>query len=234
MLTFYRPAQKTLSQTKNPTRKKPTRKTRTRRKLKQTTTHRVRREMTKTTTSQAEGFEEILLVLRFERVIGGVGDVFQTKLYRDRKILVLDATPKKSSSGIFLSSEEILTLNRGGVCTAPVSTTKTNAESGNKQDDQSGVESRGFPPTWWFDTDAGWRPYDTESNQTLEDAFRSLRALNEDLGTTVHGDEMNNELSKAYSNKKIVLLSSGRYSVNLETMEQTNTESHMLRLVLRK
>ena len=77
-------------------------------------------------------------------------------------------------------------------------------------------------PTWWFDgDDAGWLPYDTESSEALESAFQALSCLDE-------------EGADATKNNQIVLLSNGRYRVNLETMEQINTDSHFLRLVQRR
>ncbi len=114
-----------------------------------------------------------------------------------------DSCPRcgsEKNTGKPLSSEEVVTLNRG----ESIATTNTTA------------------PTWWFDgDDAGWLLYDTESTEALESVFQSLNI-----------SEANHEEQQLSS--KTVFLSNGRYSVNLEAMEQINTESHMLRLVQRR
>lgn len=60
---------------------------------------------------------------------------------------------------------------------------------------------------WSFDTDSGWLSYDEESNQILEKAF--------------------------LMNQESVLLSNGKYQVDIRKMEQINLETQFLRLVKR-
>lgn len=120
-----------------------------------------------------------------------------------------DSCPRCGSNkhhGTLLSSEEVIQLNRGGGSTAAIAAT----------------------PTWWFDgDDAGWRPYDTESNEKLETAFQALCCIDERSTSDKEGDENTKHTA-------IVFLSNGRYRVNLKTMEQINTDSHFLRLVQRR
>ena len=122
-----------------------------------------------------------------------------------------DSCPRcgsEKNKGKPLSSEEVMTLNRGESIATATATSTTNDTA--------------TAPTWWFDgDDAGWLLYTTDSTETLERAFQSLK-----LSEANHEEE---QLSG-----KTVFLSNGRYSVNLETMEQINTESHMLRLVQRR
>jgi len=96
-------------------------------------------------------------------------------------------------------------------------------------------ESRKVSPEWLFDgDDSGWLPYDSESSQELENAFQSFLCLKENRQGDVGEGQLDQELCKEISSTKIVTLSGGRYSVNLETMEQINTSSHFLRLVQRR
>ena len=121
-----------------------------------------------------------------------------------------DSCPRCSSNkddGTLLSSEEVIHLNRGGGSSEAIAR---------------------ITPTWWFDgDDAGWLPYDIESNEKLESAFQALCPLDEQSTGYSEGAD-------ATKNNQIVLLSNGRYRVNLETMEQINTDSHFLRLVQRR
>ena len=120
-----------------------------------------------------------------------------------------DSCPRCSSNnndGTLLSSEEVIQLNRGGVSTAAIAAT----------------------PTWWFDgDDAGWLPYDTESNEKLESAFQALCCIDEHSTSGKEGEDDRKDT-------EIVFLSNGRYRVNLKTMEQINTDSHFLRLIKRR
>ena len=107
--------------------------------------------------------------------------------------------------GELLTSEEVIKLNRG---------------------DES-IKAAGAQ-RWWFDgDDSGWLPYDDESNEKLESAFQSLR-----YRSPKEGEEKEHDQRQASGN--VVFLSKGRYRVNLETMEQVNTDSHFLRLVQRR
>ncbi len=121
-----------------------------------------------------------------------------------------DSCPRCGSekeNGKLLSSEEVISLNRGNSISASTTTCKVS-------------------PKWWFDgDDAGWLPYDTESNQALERAFESFQ----NPKPSSDAKEKDGRIQP-----NTVLLSNGRYSVNLETMEQINTESHFLRLVQRR
>lgn len=145
--------------------------------------------------------------------------------------------------GTFLSSEEIIRLNRSGNWMAPmeaknmdISPATNRFQSENANDSHDVVASPPeVSPTWWFDgDDTGWLPYDTESSQTLERVFQSLLCLKETSSGAAREKELNQETCKQISTTKIVLLSEGRYSVDLETMEQINTSSHFLRLVQRR
>lgn len=141
-----------------------------------------------------------------------------------------DSCPRcrsRRSDGRFLSSEEVMKLNRSGG-------KRVESEKANNK-----IEVIAYPaevsPTWWFDgDDAGWLPYDTESNQKLEHVFQSFRCIKKDSSRDVQGEEVNREKCKQTSNNKVVLLSGGRYRVNMETMQQINTDSHFLRLVQRR
>lgn len=147
------------------------------------------------------------------------------------------------SDGKFLSSEEVMELNRSGIWIAPTSDTNiavssttniaANENKSEKDKEEYGVMASPteVSPSWWFDgDDAGWLSYDTESNQKLESVFQSLRRIRVNLSRAVEDQER----YKHISSSKIVLLSEGRYSVNVETMEQINTDSHFLRLVQRR
>lgn len=153
----------------------------------------------------------------------------------------------KKSDGKFLSAEEVIKLNRNGVLIERDSTTNivlpsiTNITANNTQIENAEEPNEAIvspveaSPTWWFDgDDAGWLPYDTESNQKLESAFRSFRCLKKNAARAVEVEKMNQEMLKRAFGSKIVSLSAGRYSVNIETMEQINTDSHFLRLVQRR
>jgi hypothetical protein len=141
-----------------------------------------------------------------------------------------DSCPRcrsRRSDGRFLSSEEVMKLNRSG---------GKRVESEKAKDK---IEVIAHPtevsPTWWFDgDDAGWLPYDAESNQKLEHVFQSFRCIEKYSSRDVLGEEVNREKCKQTSNNKVVLLSGGRYRVNIETMQQINTDSHFLRLVQRR
>jgi hypothetical protein len=133
-------------------------------------------------------------------------------------------------------------LNRNGFYTAapniaPSSSTAivSNSIQSRQTEHEATASLRKESPTWWFDgDDAGWLPYDTESNHKLESVFQSLcsRQFN---SPGSKGEEMvDEEMDKQTPSSKIVFLSDGRYRVNLETMEQINTESHFLRLVQRR
>ena len=106
-------------------------------------------------------------------------------------------------------------LNRGDT----VSTTPVSVGGDRNEGPIDGMAERS--PSWWFDgdDDNGWLPYDEDSSQKLENAFQALRLDS----TTKKGQHPN----------RIVLLSGGRYSVDVQAMEQVNTESHFLRLVRR-
>jgi hypothetical protein len=153
-----------------------------------------------------------------------------------------DSCPRcrsRRSDGKFLLSEEVMKLNRsGGIWIASTPDTKIPVvvQSEKAEDKIEVIASPAeVSPRWWFDgDDAGWLPYDTESNQKLESAFQSLRCIARDPSKDVEGEEVNQEKYKQTSNSKIVLLSGGRYSVNMERMEQINTDSHFLRLVKRR
>jgi len=133
-------------------------------------------------------------------------------------------------------------LNRSGIWIAPTSDTNiavsstTNIANENKSEkdkEEYGVMASPteFSPSWWFDgDDAGWLSYDTESNQKLESVFQSLCRIRVNLSRAVEDQERYKHISSC----KIVLLSEGQYSVNVETMEQINTDSHFLRLVQRR
>jgi len=134
-------------------------------------------------------------------------------------------------------------LNRSGIWIAPTSDTNiavssttniaANENKSEKDKEEYGVMASPteVSPSWWFDgDDAGWLSYDTESNQKLESVFQSLRRIRVNLSRAVEDQER----YKHISSSKIVLLSEGRYSVNVETMEQINTDSHFLRLVQRR
>ena len=87
-------------------------------------------------------------------------------------------------------------------------------------------------PTWWFDgDDVGWLPYDIESTQKLESAFQAFLCLDVDSTTTTEDQELRQE---QHPSSRFVLLSRGRYSVDVQTMEQINTKSHFPRLVRRR
>eukprot|EP00536_Pseudo-nitzschia_multiseries_P014601 jgi/Psemu1/215271/e_gw1.734.8.1 len=143
------------------------------------------------------------------------------------------------STGRLLSTREVIQWNRGNGSGNPggiggggggggrsVSTTESDPERALTQTDAAANDA-----TWWFDADGdddvGWRPYDAESNEALERAFRSIRCRTE---TETPGEGSGHRTPK----NSIVLLSNGKHRVDLETMEQTNTESHFLRLVQRR
>ena len=110
-----------------------------------------------------------------------------------------------------LTIKEIQRLNRGQGGESIESPTNDN-QNGNYQ--------------WYFDgDDRGWLAYDNESNQLLEDAFVRL----EQLGKNGNSDKK----TDPSSNFPLVLLSQGRYQVNVETMEQRNVASQFLRMVKR-
>ena len=151
-----------------------------------------------------------------------------------------DSCPRCSSSksrGIILPSEEILKLNRSGIW-ASYDLAKTTTKSSTNKSVLNKIRIKKtegqhevilnpaiISPTWWFDgDDAGWLPYDYKSNQKLESVFQSLR----------REKECSARSSGQAQTKNIVLLSEGRYSVNVETMEQINTTSQFLRLVQRR
>ena len=109
-----------------------------------------------------------------------------------------------------LTTDEVLKLNRG-------------------EHVASQVLEKVVSPTWWFDADGdvGYIPYDVESSQKLEDAFQALHL---DSTTTTTAKEKEDQ----QLNNRIVMLSGGRYSVDVQTMEQINIESQFLRLVQRR
>ena len=110
-----------------------------------------------------------------------------------------------------MTIKEIQRLNRGQGGESIESPTNDN-QNGNYQ--------------WYFDgDDRGWLAYDNESNQLLEDAFVRL----EQLGKNGNSDKK----TDPSSNFPLVLLSQGRYQVNVETMEQRNVASQFLRMVKR-
>jgi len=135
----------------------------------------------------------------------------------------------------------VLRLNRHGDVTESVGARDISVHSAIKlseiaRDRPEVEESRKtLSPQWLFDgDDSGWLPYDSESSQKLENAFQSFLCLKENRQGDVGEGQLDQELCKEISSTKIVTLSGGRYSVNLETMEQINTSSHFLRLVQRR
>lgn len=130
------------------------------------------------------------------------------------------------SNGEFLSTEEVIKLNRGESSMALSIGSSPSPIKCMDQEDKITVASLSMKrPTWWFDgDDGGWIPYDKESCQKLESAFQSR----------LMGDQNLCNKDSDGSSSHIVLLSSGNYRVDLNTMEQTNTISHFLRLVKRK
>jgi len=161
-----------------------------------------------------------------------------------------DSCPRcrsEKSDGKLLSSEEVMKLNRSGTWITSAAATNTDVSPTNniaanriqneKAEDQHEViaSPADISPTWWFDgDDAGWLPYDTESNQKLESVFQLTTCRKVNSVRAVEREEVNQEIYKQFSSSKIILLSEGRYSVNVETMEQINTDSHFLRLVQRR
>jgi hypothetical protein len=78
--------------------------------------------------------------------------------------------------------------------------------------------------TWWYDGDSaekGWIPYDEESSQVLEAAFQ--RCTRRDCNLYDTGPE----------DQGVVLLSGGKYQVNVMTRMQINVETQFPRLVRR-
>lgn len=110
-----------------------------------------------------------------------------------------------------LTNEEVMRLNQGevGIVRAVKNESVTSDTEATKID-QSAV-------TWWFDGEDGWIPYDSHSSSKLEDVFQLISVSSE-----------SSEISP------IVYLSEGRYRVNVQTMEQINTETHFPRYVRRK
>eukprot|EP00532_Pseudo-nitzschia_australis_P011160 CAMPEP_0168233138 /NCGR_PEP_ID=MMETSP0140_2-20121125/17560_1 /TAXON_ID=44445 /ORGANISM="Pseudo-nitzschia australis, Strain 10249 10 AB" /LENGTH=637 /DNA_ID=CAMNT_0008165819 /DNA_START=427 /DNA_END=2340 /DNA_ORIENTATION=+ len=151
--------------------------------------------------------------------------------------------------GTFLSTDEVIKLNRGIFCVSSIKTTTVASVGASATSEilpsERNIEhkkSAGTTPTWWFDgDDAGWLPYDSESSQKLESAFQSNLCLDGN-GTGTVSKTVSEEVTVSRdvcpelrnSGSPIVLLSDGKYRVDLETMEQTNTDSHFLRLVQRR
>jgi hypothetical protein len=115
--------------------------------------------------------------------------------------------------GNLLTTDEVLSLNRGEHVASQV------------------LEK--ISPTWWFDADGdvGYIPYDVESSQKLENAFQALHL---DSTTTTTAKEKEDQQLLCHNHNRIVMLSGGRYSVDVQTMEQINIESQFLRLVQRR
>ena len=157
-------------------------------------------------------------------------------------------------NGKFLSSREVLELNRSGISAASnigsdnkgddddvlpiIATVKdTNQNENIASNDHQITQSPEIDiPTWWFDgDDAGWLPYNSESNKKLEKTFQSIQYLESKFARLGEVENVIQEvIRKKISTTNIVSLSDGRYSVNLEKMEQINTGSHFMRLVQRK
>jgi hypothetical protein len=122
---------------------------------------------------------------------------------------------EKNHGGKLLTTDEVLSLNRGDHIASQV--------------------FEKVSPTWWFDADGdvGYIPYDVESSQKLEDAFQALH-LDSTTTTTAKDKEDQQLLCQNHNDDRIVMLSGGRYSVDVQTMEQINIESQFLRFVQRR
>jgi WWE domain len=112
------------------------------------------------------------------------------------------------STGSLLTAEEVSRCNRQQ---GPVS-------------HATDSESASSAPRWWYDGDSaekGWMPYDEESSQILEAAFQRCARRDCNLNDTAPKDN------------GVVLLSGGKYQVNVITKVQTNVETQFPRLVRR-
>jgi hypothetical protein len=124
----------------------------------------------------------------------------------------LDKCPRcdadKANGGKLLTSHEILQCNRQN--------TKTATTAG------TAARSRAENVTWLFDLDddKGWRTYDEESANILEDTFQKFFNLD---------DTMN----RKEAIDPLVFLQAGKYQVNIRSMEQINVQTQFPRLVKR-
>ena len=142
--------------------------------------------------------------------------------------------------GKFLSTDEVIKLNRGNLYVSSIKTTTvasvTASAMSEIQSEMNTDKKSTGTATWWFDgDDSGWLLYDSESSQKLESTFQSNLCLDGNISKTVSEEvTVNRDVNPVHSGSPIVLLSDGKYRVDLESMEQTNTDSHFLRLVQRR
>jgi WWE domain/Right handed beta helix region len=109
-----------------------------------------------------------------------------------------------------LTNADVIRMNQGGL---EIPEAQKDSATPAAQNDEVQI-----PPTWWFDGEGGsWIRYDAHSTNELEATFQLHSAPPCDsIGVS-----------------PIVHLSEGRYRVNVQTMQQINTETHFPRLVRR-
>lgn len=87
---------------------------------------------------------------------------------------------------------------------------------------------------WSYDADdKGWIKYDDISQRLLEDTYQRYCNHESDIFDD-RKDRQEYDEANGTINPKTVLLSDGKYQVNVATMEQINVQSHFMRLVRRR
>ena len=167
-----------------------------------------------------------------------------------------DVSKKNSQTCRFLTTEQVMILNEGhdeqidllirdlcrGVFAvvekrsdAVADSTMARIKSSSPDDEKKNMKEK---PTWWFDSDSdrGWVRYDADSMLALEDAYQTFLLNHNRYDGNNHIDD-DNENSHTTADTttgiSVVLLSGGKYRVDLKSMEQINTETHFPRIIKR-
>lgn len=121
----------------------------------------------------------------------------------------------KVMGGILLTQQQILQCNQQGLSSIIGRPTSVNTSRTTEVGAPSSTATAIAIASWWFDggDEKGWLRYDDSSALCLERAYQQQQTRDDPL---------------------LVVVAGGRYQVNVQTMEQLNVETQMLRFVKRQ